>query len=188
MKTSPGLRIAGAAVLLFSAAAASAQPATNLVSRDQVAPRWFAGANGETNQFWYRVNLTGDRFEFVVVNAAEGKRAPAFDHARLAKALGEKTGRTIEPQKFPFDTIRFVDDGKSVRLISSNTAWQCDLATYEISESRPEEGERTEQPFFGRGRGRRGGGGQRGGPAAPANVGRSPDGKWDAVVRGHNLS
>ncbi len=193
MRTSFPPARALAALILLTGAAAFGQPApTNApthVYRDQVVARWFAGAGGETNQFWYRVNLPGDGFEFIAVNAVDGKRAPAFDHGRLAKALGEKLGRTLEPQKLPFDAIRFLNDGKSVRLLATNAAWQCDLATYEITDSRLEDSERsTEQPFF-RGRGRRGGaGGQRGGPPGATRTGRSPDGKWEAVVRGHNLA
>ena len=76
------------------------------VFRDQVEPHWFA-TGGETNRFWYRVNLPHDSREFILVDTATGKRAPAFDHARLAKALSEKTGRTIEVQQLPGDAIRF---------------------------------------------------------------------------------
>jgi dipeptidyl-peptidase-4 len=155
--------------------------------RDQITPHWFVGPSGETNQFWYRVNLADDRREFITVSAPDAKRVPAFDHERLAKALSEKTGRTIDPKKLPFDSIRFLNDNKSVRLIATNTAWLCDLETYKISDANPDDADRTldQAPR----RGRRGGAGVvrpvQGGPA-PTGV-RSPDGKWEAVVRGHNL-
>src|SRR5262245_31233213 len=139
-------------------------PSTNtptLVFRDQVTPRWFAGADGETNKFWYRLNLSGDRREFIVVNATDGRRAPAFDHARVAKVLTEQTGRTLEAQKLPIDAIRFSNDGKTVRLIATNAAWICDLESYAVTTANLEDSDRTaDQPQR---RGRRGGGGARGG-------------------------
>src|SRR5262245_14917223 len=77
--------------ILFTAVASTTlhaqPPGTNQpthVYRDQVEPHWF-GAGGETNRFWYRVNLPNDSREFILVDATTGKRGPAFDHARLAK-------------------------------------------------------------------------------------------------------
>jgi dipeptidyl-peptidase-4 len=172
------------AFLILSCATVFGQePSTNKVYRDVVIPHWFAG----TNRFWYRVNVAANEREFILVDAVVGKREPAFDHARLAKALSEKTGKTIEAHKLPFDNIRFADDLKSVRLIASNTVWQCSLDSYELTESSPQESDRaTEQ--FARGRGRRGGFGQRGGGTTNLIRGaRSPDGKWEAIVHGHNL-
>jgi dipeptidyl aminopeptidase/acylaminoacyl peptidase len=164
---------------------------TARVYRDQIEPHWFAGVDGETNQFWYRVNVASNRYEFILVDAQKGSRSPAFDHARLAKAFSEKTAGTVEPQKLPFTSIRFSSDGRSLRLIATNTAWQCDLATYQLTESALDDSDRTsERPAFGR-RGRRGGGGPRGAGPGPTNGPirgvRSPDGKWEATVHGHNL-
>ena len=47
------------------------------VFRDHVEPHWFAGADGVTNQFWYRVNLPGGKTEFVTINAETGARQTA---------------------------------------------------------------------------------------------------------------
>ena len=47
------------------------------VFRDRVEPHWFAGADGVTNQFWYRVNLPGGKTEFVTINAETGARQTA---------------------------------------------------------------------------------------------------------------
>ena len=46
-------------------------------------PHWFAGADGKTNQFWYRVNLPGGKSEYVTINAETGARqiAPHRDNA-----------------------------------------------------------------------------------------------------------
>src|SRR5215475_10141499 len=72
------------------------------VFRDRVEPHWFAGSGGETNQFWYRINLPEEQSEFILVDAVKGTRSQAFDHERIAKALTEKLNKTIEPHKLPF--------------------------------------------------------------------------------------
>ncbi len=180
--------IAGA--LALCAAASAQPPATNApthVYRDQVDPHWFTGAGGDSNKFWYRVTVAADQTEFMLVDAAAGTRAPAFDHERLAKALADKTGTSVDPHKLPFDTIRFTGDGKSLRLIATNAAWECDLGTYQITDSSVEGTDRATNQPFGR-RGRRGGfGGGRGAAQPVSGAIRSPDGKWEAYVHGHNL-
>jgi len=157
------------------------------VFRDRVQPRWFANANGETNRFWYRVSLSTNQHEFILVDAVQGKRGPAFDHARAAKAVSEKSGKTVAPDRLPFHSLKFSDDAKSVELIGDESAWKCDLEAYQLTEGTPA---REEQgPAFGRGgrggRGRGAGGGGRGATNQPTT--RSPDGKWEVLVRGHNL-
>jgi len=180
--------------VLFLAAAAFAQPTgTNtpiLVHRDSIVPHWFAGTNGQTNQFWYRVDLADHQREFVLVDAVAGQRGPAFDHARLAKALGDLTSSNIAPTRLPFDAIKFSDDGKSLRLVATNAAWECDLAAYKVTESTRTAADSA--LTAGAGLGRRGGGGAaagggRRGARASGPAIASPDGKWEVLVRGHNL-
>lgn len=51
------------------------------VYRDRVDPHWFASADGVTNQFWYRVNLPGGQTEYVTLNAETGARQTAAQRA-----------------------------------------------------------------------------------------------------------
>ncbi len=44
---------------------------------DHVTPHWFAGADGVTNQFWYRVDLPDGKTEFVTINAETEERKTA---------------------------------------------------------------------------------------------------------------
>ena len=150
--------------------------------RDRVEPHWFGDTDKGTNRFWYRLNLPSDQREFILVDAAKGVRGPAFDHERMAKALGEKLGRTIESLKLPFEAIKFSEDVQAVRLIGKDAAWQCDLTNYQITETNIEKDEATGDaaPSRPERRGRRS-------RSAPANGPRSPDDKWEAAVRGHNL-
>ncbi len=165
---------------LLSAGAAAQEAQTNgapKIFRDKVEPHWFEG----NNKFWYRVSVAADRHEFVLVDAVQGSRAPAFDHERLAKALNQQTGKTLKPDQLPFDALKFSDDGKSVELVANDEAWQCDLGTYQITAAKPAKPEKAKDsppPAPERRRNRS----RREGPPA-----KSPDGKWEAVVRGHNL-
>jgi dipeptidyl aminopeptidase/acylaminoacyl peptidase len=171
-------------VIILSLATAAAQgQRTNepiRVFRDRVEPHWFAKSGGETNQFWYRLNLPGEQSEFILVDAVKGTRMPAFDHERMAKVFTEKLNKTVEPHKLPFEAIAFSKNGSSLRLISTNVTWLCDLENYAVSETKSDTNELAgaRRPF-----GRRGGGGPR--SMGPGN--RSPNGKWEAVVKGNNL-
>jgi dipeptidyl aminopeptidase/acylaminoacyl peptidase len=53
------------------------------IYKGKISPHWFAGADGVTNQFWYRVDLPGGKTEFVTINAETGARQTASrrDHA-----------------------------------------------------------------------------------------------------------
>jgi dipeptidyl aminopeptidase/acylaminoacyl peptidase len=148
------------------------------VFRDRVDPHWF----GDTNKFWYRVDLPGDKKEFFLVDAVKGSREPAFDEARLAAALSAKTGQKIEPGAWPFNAIEFSADAKSIRLLGADKTWTCRLESYEIADE-PAETATKPPPEVPRRR-RRGNGAPR-----PAGGGvSSPDGNREILVRGHNLA
>ena len=56
-----------------------------------VQPTWLSG-----ERLWYR-NAIPEGAEFVLVDAAAGTRARAFDHGRLAAAVGAVTGDAVDP-------------------------------------------------------------------------------------------
>ena len=121
------------ALIINIGLAAGAAPATNpppRIYRDKIEPHWFADGAGATNRFWYRLNLAHDEKEFVIVEAAAGKREPAFDAERMAKALAAVTGGTVDPKKPPFDSLSFSTDGKSVTLSGEGSEWNLNLETY----------------------------------------------------------
>jgi dipeptidyl-peptidase 4 len=104
-----------------------------LVFRDRVEPNWFADASGETNEFWYRLDLAQDEREFILVNAVRGTRQPAFDQARVAEALTKLTGHEVTAEHLPVESLDFARDGKSVTLHGTENNWKLDLATYAIT-------------------------------------------------------
>jgi dipeptidyl-peptidase 4 len=98
-------------------------PKPPAVYQTGVRAHWFA----DNSQFWYRNDLAGGGREFIRVNAREGSRVSAFDHAVVASRLGELTEKKISAEKLPIEGIRFVEDGKIVHLIGRKTAWSFDL-------------------------------------------------------------
>ncbi|XZE17763.1 prolyl oligopeptidase family serine peptidase [Pirellulaceae bacterium SH449] len=55
---------------------------------ETVEPQWTT----DGNQFWFQRTLGGRQKEFLLVDAAEARREPLFDHAVAVKAIQEKTG------------------------------------------------------------------------------------------------
>jgi hypothetical protein len=49
-------------------------------------------------RFWYRTTTEAGA-EFVMIDPAQRTRSAAFDHARLATALGAATGETIDASR-----------------------------------------------------------------------------------------
>ena len=114
----------------------------------------------KTDRFWYRkVGPKGS--EFVLVDAAQNTSAPAFDHAQLATALSRAAKREYQPTELPFDSFEFVDEGKAIRFSVDDAQWTCKLANYEC------------QPG--------------GAPAERRSEGLSPNKRWAAYVKDHNL-
>jgi dipeptidyl-peptidase 4 len=140
-----------------------------LVYRSGVRPNWLPD-----ERFWYRVT-TPEGAEFVLVDAAKGTRAPAFDHVKLAAALSTAAGRTFDAKALPFQELEFTPDGNSV-IVQSGGRFRCDLQGTGCS---AEGGAATP------GAGGRGGRGGRG--AFGALDLRSPDGKKTAFLRDNNL-
>ena len=145
----------------------------NKVFRTRVKPHWFAA----NTRFWYCNDLPAGAKEFIVVDAEKGTRSPAFDHVRLSSSLSEKTGKKWDAAQLPMERIEFVEGENAIRFNAEGKEWKCDLATYVITEL--EAPEAPTQP-----QARRGPPGTR--PDFPSRS-QSPDGKWLAFFKEHNL-
>ncbi|MGD0089686.1 MAG: DPP IV N-terminal domain-containing protein, partial [Planctomycetota bacterium] len=100
----------------------------NKVFKARVVPHWFA----KNSRFWYRNDLAEGRREFVVVDAAAGRREPAFDHERLAAALAKATGKPVQAERLPIESLDFPDTGQAVVLRAQGKTWECSLPAYEL--------------------------------------------------------
>lgn len=114
----------------------------------------------DDDRFWYRVR-TDDGYRFYHVDPRARERQPAFDHEKLAEALDELLDTTVSAGDLPFSTFRYVHDGTAILLKADDKKWECDLDEYVCVES-----DRPEQPEY--------------------SV-LSPDHRWAAYIRDHNL-
>lgn len=103
------------------------------VYRDRVTPHWF----GENDKFWYRNELSGNRSEFILVDAKSGTRQPAFDHARMAKTLREITKSNITGDQLPIRSLQFSDNNSRITLSGNRGKWTVDLESYEVVDAEP---------------------------------------------------
>lgn len=154
------------------------------IYKARLEPHWFA--KGE--KFWYRNDLSGGTKEFVLVDAEKNMQGPAFDHEKLAAALSEAADKDYAPTKLPFDAIEFSDGEKAIQFAVAGKRWTCDLANYACTKWAAEAAARDgdDNTFRGRRTGRRRDRDEADGRARGEEV-RSPDGKWTALVRDHNV-
>lgn len=148
--------------------------------RMRVAPNWI----GEADSFWYRVR-TQDGNRFMLVDPERADHREAFDHERLAACLSRATGRAYVHTDLPFDRIEYrpggaAEDSKNPYIIFrvEEETWKCNLSTYDLAriDVLP-----SALPFASH-------------PARPAVLPSadrrredSPDGKWTALVKDHDL-
>ncbi|HQI28858.1 MAG TPA: DPP IV N-terminal domain-containing protein, partial [Sedimentisphaerales bacterium] len=147
--------------------------------KGQITPHWFA----DNQRFWYRNDLTGGTKEFILVDAEQGTRQPAFDHAKLAAALSKTVGSEYKADRLPFDTIEFADNGKIIRFAVEQTSWDCDLASYACTKS----DEAMALPSADRDQGAEASVRRRGPSQGRVPSPDSPDGKWTAFIKDHNV-
>src|SRR5262245_32360883 len=104
----------------YARAARLRQTTQNKVFRTSVRPQWLPGGQ----RFWYRVDVAPDKHEFIVVDAGEGKRTPAFDHQRLAESLAKVLGRDVSAQRLPVDRLTFDEGGAKLMLSAGGKRWE----------------------------------------------------------------
>ncbi len=114
---------------------------------------------GDGSRFWYLVDTERGR-EFVVVDVAERSRRPAFDQERLAHALAQRCERAVAPYDLPFESIE--DRGGEIGFVAFGDRW-----TFRPPDELRRSGDAR--------------------PSASPVESVSPDGRWVAYRRGHDL-
>ena len=94
----------------------------------QVDPHWI----GRTTRFWY-VNEGPEGKTFMLADAAQGTRSPAFDHQRLAQGLSTASGSTYAARELPFPSIRLAANAVAFKV--GRNAYRCDLGSYQCAKT-----------------------------------------------------
>jgi len=169
------------------------------VFKQRVAPHWFA----QGRKFWYRNDLPDDTHEFMLVDAWRASRTVAFDHQKLSQALAEATSTKVDARNLPFQDIAFDDQGR-IRFRCLKHDWVYDSPANQLDRAEdvvnrkpaasPSPSDDTQLDD----------GGSKDKPpqktASPKTSSKkapewhpgqsrteSPDGKWKASIRDHNL-
>lgn len=93
------------------------------VRNAEVVPTWLPNRN----TFWYR-RQTEAGWEFIAVDADKATRTPAFDHVKLAAAIGGALGGAIDAARIPIDQMTFSDAGKAIEFAVDDRLVTCKLA------------------------------------------------------------
>lgn len=98
-----------------------AVPSQKLVLNPRVVPNW----TGRGGEFWYRRDRPEGE-EYVLVSET-GARHAAFDHGRLATALGEASEAKVGPWEL---NVSALVPAQLAVLVASNRAFACTLTEY----------------------------------------------------------
>lgn len=130
--------------------------AEKLIFSGNVEPQYLDGGDA----FIYRSEVReGDTF--VLVDPATRRQTPAFDHARLARALEAADGKRHDSKHLDLRALKFAKHGDELTFLNEETAWACDLPAYRCARAR-----------F---------------PGPADHESPSPDGRWIAYVDGYNI-
>ncbi len=135
----------------------------------RVEPNWLK--NGKF--MWFVDRKDKDRRVYQMVDTATGKVAPAFDHTKLAQALGKEA----KPENLMLGQLEFGAGQKTMSFDFANKRYECDLESYEVKEiaKKAESKGRPEDPWM------------QDTWQAERGVSTSPDGKWTARIKGENV-
>ncbi|HEY1173713.1 MAG TPA: DPP IV N-terminal domain-containing protein [Verrucomicrobiae bacterium] len=128
------LAVIGSSSLYAQGSKADYERAANLrrftegkVLNAKVEPHWLS--NGE--DFWYRRELAGNGWEFIIVTASSGSREKAFDHTKLTEAFIKVGIKDLKADRLPIDSIAPTDQNTS-ELLVRNKWWQFNKASNEL--------------------------------------------------------
>jgi dipeptidyl-peptidase-4 len=160
----------------------------NKVFRDSIRPQW----SSDGNRFWYKVSVAPDQFEFVLVDALTARREPAFDHQRLAELLSDERGEAINATTLPIERIDFRESTAELLVITRSDRWLINRQSGEMTRLTDDDAARSpgnEATDSDRAAGDQDRRERRRRPDRTSDAPgvRSPDGRWGAFVRDHQL-
>ena len=151
------------------------------IYRDRVNPQWAS----DNSHFWYRNDLAGGTREYILVDLEKGVRQPAFNQGLLATALNRAGVENLQAERLPLEQLQFhlQKNLAYFRVKNQHFQWHREkgrldkidaaaLPRHPRKESDHKKGKPQPQQ-----------------PAKPYRPSRnvSPDGKWRAYIKEHNL-
>ncbi len=97
-----------------------------------VTPHWI----GDEDRFWYQRETT-DGHQFIVVDAATGKKSPVFDHAAMAKELTALGLEEVDAGDLPFTSIEYSSDLAAITFTTGDTVVRCAIEPLSCEEQDP---------------------------------------------------
>ncbi len=114
-RDSSKLRTLRSLLLIAAALAVDSTPLPAQVYRDRIEPQWLSGGT----HFWYQVQISADGREFIFVDAEQGSRTPAFDHAAVAEKLAAELKHPVTPTQLPIQRLEYSEDRSEITLIGA---------------------------------------------------------------------
>jgi dipeptidyl aminopeptidase/acylaminoacyl peptidase len=93
---------------------------------------------GDSHLAW-RVDTGRETYGFFLLDLKTGKKIPAFDHAVVAKALGESAGKPVDATCLPVENVEYVD-GSTLRFSALGKAWKFSGGKVSADATPPKEG------------------------------------------------
>lgn len=92
-----------------------------LVLNARFEPHW---RSGTPERFTYRRELGKGRLEFVSVEAATGRRTPAFPHEIIAQGLRTASGKDVDATRLPLADFE-EGTNRTIRFSAFGSQWSC---------------------------------------------------------------
>ncbi len=139
-----------------------------LVDGSVVRPNWLSG-----DKFWYLTN--GEKGSHIIlVDPATKRRNIAFEPDKMAEAISTASGKKITAAQLSFPNMSITDDGKYALVRYEAKKWKYNLQNGQlVADETPHDVMANLQVRMGRGGGN--------------NSLLSPDGKYIAAIKDHNL-
>lgn len=133
-------------------------------------PHWFDGGSA----LWYRFETGPDTHRFRVARVVAGEPNDLFNHDQLAGALAASTGKEIDADRLPLESLAVSEDGTTLTFAAFDRHWRTPIGEVVLEElDAVSNGQQANGDD--RRHGRR------------EDGHRSPDGQWIVTLRDHNV-
>lgn len=142
----------------------------NKVFYSNVTPTWIEG----THQFWYVRNTPEGRI-YVSVNADKKGRKELFDHSRLADALTKASGKEVKSSAINLERLHVNKSLDTLRFVFNNQRWMYATRKNQLANEGALPVPQKQKHWMERD------------DEKTANPIPSPDGKYTAFIKNHNV-